>query len=329
MEMSSLPAVIEISTKFDDPALSWGVVWSWENRVWFSIAMMVGIGSFEWLYLFRLTTSKPPTTKLRVDDPDDAFVPLKTSTNPELEEERKKSVENDAGINAREIVKVFLVPPPDRKSKARKKDNHILKRAVKGISFGIRKNEIFAIVGPTGAGKSVTMGLLAGEYTPEHGSVVLEGKISNSNTKDIGRLYKGCDVSYCPQFDALFPRMTVTQHLEFYARIRGLVWEEESVQEHVRSITQLLGLEKHKDKAPTELSGGYKRRLSLAVSIIGYPKVMMLDEPSTGMDPGARHLVWDVLKPDKAGQDYDLPAILLSSHYMDECERLGSTIAMM
>ena len=76
------------------------------------------------------------------------------------------------------------------------------------------------------------------------------------------------------------------QHLQFYSQIRGLVWEDESTQEHISAIIQLLGLHKHKDKAATELSGGYKRRLSLAVAMIGYPKVMMCDEPTTGMDPG-------------------------------------------
>merc|ERR1712154_431756 len=89
----------------------------------------------------------------------------------------------------------------------------------------------------------------------------------------------------------------------------------------------LLGLKKHRHKESTELSGGYKRRLCLAIAMIGYPKVMLLDECTTGLDPAARHLVWDVLKPEH--RSVDVPAILLSSHYMDECQVLGTRIGIM
>lgn len=322
-----LGAVLEVSTKFDDPNLTWAQVWSWESRIWYTILMMFVMGTLEWLYLFKLTTTRTATTHPAKDDPANATHPIDVSSNPEMVAEHKKSLRDDNGINARELVKLFRVPSPDKDSKSSKATD--LKKAVKGISFGVRKNEILALVGPNGAAKSVTMGMLASDHTPEHGQVALEGEVASRDTKDTSHLYSQCNVAYCPQFDALFPKMTVLQHLKFYAQIRGLNWGAKATKEHIDAIVHLLGLGKHKNKAATELSGGYKRRLSLALAMIGYPKVMMVDECTTGMDPGARHLVWDVLKPQLLDADYDLPAILLSSHYMDECELLGDTIAIM
>jgi ABC-type multidrug transport system ATPase subunit len=180
-----------------------------------------------------------------------------------------------------------------------------------------------------GAGKTVTMSILAGQYAPEHGEVALDGARATGEDRRIDHLYENCNVAYCPQFDALFPKKTVEEHLKFYARVRGLDWAAETTQQHIEAIIKLLGLGKHRKKESTQLSGGYKRRLSLGVSMIGYPNVMMVDECTTGLDPAARRLIWDVLKPDIAQDGYDIPAILLSSHYMDECQELGTRIGIM
>lgn len=173
------------------------------------------------------------------------------------------------------------------------------------------------------------MSMLAGQYAPEHGEVALDGAKAAGDDRNIGHLYNKCNVSYCPQFDALFPKKTVKEHLQFYARVRGLDWTEDTTQQHIEAIIKLLGLGKHRNKESTQLSGGYKRRLSLGVALIGYPNVMMVDECTTGLDPAARRLIWNVLKPDIAHDDYDIPAILLSSHYMDECQELGTRIGIM
>ena len=353
-----LGAVIEVSTKFDDPDLTWSDVWSWQSRIWFTILMMVVMGTLEWAYLFHLTTTRPATTTITEHDPPIATEPVDVSANPETAEEHRKSLVDDSGINARSLVKLFRVPTPENDSSKRGKKDTVLKQAVKGVSFGVRKNEIFALLGPNGAGKSTCMAILASEHTPDHGTVALEGETASNKEKDTDHLYAKCNVAYCPQFDALFPKMTVLQHLQFYAQIRGLDWNAETTKDHIRAIVHLLGLNKHKDKEARGLSGGYKRRLSLGLAMIGYPKLIMVDECTTGkfflcksclieldvplickyvlssviapgMDPGARHLVWDVLKPQIHHEDYDLPAILLSSHYMDECETLGDTIAIM
>ena len=173
------------------------------------------------------------------------------------------------------------------------------------------------------------MNILAGEFSPEHGSIALNGKKATRETKNTSFLYEDCAIAHCPQFDALFDRQNVTEHLTFYAKVRGLDWNDPLAQEHVQAIIKLLGLQKYANKKAEDLSGGYKRRLSLAVAMIGYPKCMLVDEVTTGVDPNARRKIWDVLKPDFAHDGYDLPAILLSTHYMQEAETLGTRIGIM
>lgn len=287
-----LGAIIEVSTKFNDPDLGWGEVWSWKSRVWFTALVMFVMGTLEWTYLYYLTTTRPAPTPIKENDPEDANVPIDASSNPETQEERKKSLAGDDGIRGRDLVKLFRVPPPV-KEPTRSGSNTILKRAVKGVSFGVQKNEIFALLGPNGAGKTTCMALLASEHTPEHGTVVLEGETASKEEKDTDHLYSQCNVAYCPQFDALFPKMTVFQHLQFYAQIRGLDWNAETTKDHIRAIVHLLGLNKHKDKEARGLSGGYKRRLSLGLAMIGYPKVMMVDECTTGKTFPGLPLVFD------------------------------------
>jgi ABC-type multidrug transport system ATPase subunit len=173
------------------------------------------------------------------------------------------------------------------------------------------------------------MSTIAAEYTAEHGSVAIDGRVLGPDYRATDHMFERCNVSWCPQADALFPELTVEQHLEFYARIRGLDWGSDAASQHIEAIIRLLGLSKHAKKLATELSGGYKRRLSLAIAMIGYPSSMLVDECTTGVDPGARHLIWGVLQPDLISEAYSLPAILLSTHYMDEAEKLASRIGIM
>ena len=318
-----LGSVIRISPEYSDPDLSWSDVWSWESRVWFTLLIMAIIGGMEWAYLYYLTTSRPPKTKLGKDEQTEA-TPVDVSDREDVNDERERSLVDDSGINARDLVKLFRIKP----QRGERNKETILKKAVKGVSFGVKKNEIYAMLGPNGSGKTSSMKMLAGEYTPEHGTVALENETPTSKGRGVDHLFKSGHVSYCQQFDALFPKKTVSEQLRFYAKMRGLDWKEESTQHHVDAIVKLLGLNNHKDKMATELSGGYKRRLCLAVAMVGFPKCMIVDECTTGMDPSARHYVWGVLRPDSR-VGFDLPAILLSTHYMDEAAKLGSRIGIL
>eukprot|EP00934_Nitzschia_sp_Nitz4_P004854 Nitzschia sp. Nitz4//scaffold351_size16537//459//7245//NITZ4_008851-RA/size16537-augustus-gene-0.0-mRNA-1//1//CDS//3329548881//4844//frame0 len=317
-----LGAVLDISDVSNDKDLHWDDVWSFEQRVWFALLMMIFVGTMEWWYLYALTTSRPQTTKLSDEELQmNAIGRMDASGDDDVVAERERSLASDEGINAKDIHKIFRVV--DKHTKTRS-----IKRAVKGISFGIRKNEIFALLGPNGAGKTVTMSVFAGQVTPEHGEVSVEGRSIGAQEGNADELFRDGNVAYVPQFDALFPNQTVNEHLKFYACIRGLKWDEDATQDHVNSIVKLLGLQNHRQKPSNALSGGYKRRLSLAVALLGYPKALLLDEVTTGLDPAARRLIWDVLKPINQ-RSYDIPAILLSTHYMEEAEMLGNRIGIM
>jgi len=308
----AIGAIIAISVESEDPDLTWGEVWSWDSRVWFAILVMLFIGTLEWLYLYRLGTMRPGVTPLK-DAEKLAAQPVDSTSNFGVAAEKDRSQVEGDGINARELVKLFRVEPPkDAKQRTRRK-SPILKSAVKGVSFGIRKGEIFAALGPNGSGKSVTMGILAGTHTPEHGETCLNGKKLTSADHSVEHLFHDGNVSFCPQFDALFPKKTVREHFEYYAKVRGLDIRAESTARHIKAIEHLLGLSDHMDKLSTDISGGFKRRTCLGIAMIGKPESMMVDECTTGMDPNARHLVWSLLKP-KLDVEVDLPGTFLLPH---------------
>lgn len=179
---------------------------------------------------------------------------------------------------------------------------------------------------PTPAVQSTAINILASQFSPDRGEVALAGRAVSEDDIASDSLYESGKVAFCFQEDALFEKKTVDEHIEFYATIRGLNWEHEETQNHLDAIVKLLSLEKHRSKASSELSGGFKRRLCLALSMIGYPDALVLDEPTTGLDPSARRHVWDVLKPKRNG--FDVPAILMSSHNMEECQQ-GTRIGIM
>ena len=319
----ALGAVIDVSTKFDDPDLSWNDVWKFETRVVLAISMMIFIGTLEWAYLYRLASMPPQTTTLPAGQ-EELAQPCPTEDG-DVEEERGRSQASDTGIRIRDIVKVFEVPARPGATD----QTPVIKRAVKGVSYGVAKNEVYALLGPNGAGKSVTMNVLSGEFNPEHGEMVLDGRKADKHRRDVQHMYERCNISFCPQFDALFPKKTVLEHLRFYATVRGLDWNDTATTDHINAIVRLLGLSKHRNKESGDLSGGYKRRLSLGIAMIGYPHCVLVDECTTGLDPSARHLVWKVLKPETYHDEYDLPAILLSTHSMDEASKLGTRIGIM
>ena len=326
-----LGGVISVSTEFNDRKLYWGDVWAFDTRIWYSILVMIVVGSMEWFFLYRLTSRREPKTKLIDDEAAEFGTPRDISHSPDVVEERERSRKDNEGMNARDIVKAFAIEKSTKESEGQawgRKKERVIKPAVKGVSFGVRENEIYALLGPNGAGKSTIMNALASQLTPEHGEISLDGVVCSESDLVTDHLYRDGSVSFCPQFDALFLKKTVEEHVKFYAAVRGLDWDADATQEHINAIIELLGLGQHRTKEANELSGGYKRRLCLAVAMIGYPKVAMLDEPTTGLDPAARHLVWEVLKP-SVRNGYDVAAILLSSHYMDECQQLGTRIGIM
>uniref|UniRef100_A0A8D2DWM4 ABC transporter domain-containing protein n=1 Tax=Sciurus vulgaris TaxID=55149 RepID=A0A8D2DWM4_SCIVU len=190
--------------------------------------------------------------------------------------------------------------------------------AVRNISVAIKKEECFGLLGLNGAGKTSTFQILTGEQIATSGDVFIQGfSITTSLLKVRSK------IGYCPQFDALLDHMTVQETMIMYARLWGI--PENTINYYVNHLLKLLNLEPHANKLTYTLSGGNKRRLSTAVAIMGRPLVVFLDEPSTGMDPVARRLLWNVVtKTRDSGK-----VIILTSHSMEECEALCTRLAIM
>jgi ABC-type multidrug transport system ATPase subunit len=191
-------------------------------------------------------------------------------------------------------------------------------RSVRGISVGVAPGECFGLLGVNGAGKTTTMRMITGDTEIGGGDVTLGGW-SIRNRRDKARKHLG----YCPQFDALPDRLTARQTLVFYALLRGVV--PSKVDQVVNQMIGRMCLEAHQHRLTQHLSGGNKRKLSTALALIGEPDVVLLDEPSTGIDVGARRFLWDFLGEIRQRGH----ALVLTSHSMDECEVLCTRLTVM
>ncbi|KAI1116486.1 hypothetical protein F5Y14DRAFT_406924 [Nemania sp. NC0429] len=183
--------------------------------------------------------------------------------------------------------------------------------AVDNVTFGVQHGEVFALLGPNGAGKSTTISLIRGDLQPSlNGGDVLVEDTSVVRHRAAARSHLGV----CPQFDAI-DSMTVLEHLRFYARIRGIPDIEHNVQAVIRAV----GLEAFATRMAHALSGGNKRKLSLGIALMGNPSVVLLDEPSSGLDAAAKRIMWKTLSSIVPGR-----SILLTTHSMEEADALAS-----
>ncbi|KAH9860369.1 hypothetical protein J1614_011700 [Plenodomus biglobosus] len=192
--------------------------------------------------------------------------------------------------------------------------------AVNDITFGIPQGQVFALLGPNGAGKSSTISLIRGDIHPtthiNGGGDVLIEDISIISKRAAARGHLGV----CPQFDAM-DTMTVTEHLYFYARARGVTDPKSSVD----AILQATSLSRFQDRLASKLSGGNKRKLSLGIALMGNPSVLLLDEPSSGMDAAAKRVMWRTL----LGVAAPGRALLITTHSMEEADKLATRVGIM
>jgi lipooligosaccharide transport system ATP-binding protein len=192
------------------------------------------------------------------------------------------------------------------------------REVVRNLSFSVRRGECFGILGPNGAGKTTTLRCCLGLTHADGGTIELDGLPVPAAAR-VAR-YR---VGVVPQFDNLDPDFTVTENLVMFARyfdIPGRV-----ARERVPRLLEFAGLADRATARIDALSGGMKRRLTLARALINDPQVLLLDEPTTGLDPQARHLIWDGLKRLVAGGK----TLILTTHFMDEAERLCNRLCVM
>ena len=189
---------------------------------------------------------------------------------------------------------------------------------VSGVDLEVKPGECFGLLGPNGAGKTTTLKLCLGLTHPDSGSIELLGEPVPARARQA----RAC-VGVVPQFDNLDPDFTVTENLLVYARYFGL--DAKRMRPRVPALLEFAGLAGRGDARIGTLSGGMKRRLTLARALVNEPQLVIMDEPTTGLDPQARHLIWERLR--RLTQEGT--TLLLTTHFMEEAERLCHRLAIM
>jgi len=288
-------AILQKFTAWSLPAAGYSVLFmALEAVFYFALAIAIDMGlSYPWLRAKLLPDKDHPETI--PDDDSDVIAEAKRV---------------NAGKTDNEIVIV---------DKLRKVYGGG-KTAVRNLSFGLPPGECFGFLGINGAGKTTTMKILTGDIVPTSGTARLGGYDILHQQQEVRRL-----VGYCPQFDALLDLLTVKEHLELYARIKGV--PEHLISSVVSAKIQELDLVSYSNKLAGSLSGGNKRKTSVALAMIGEPLLLFLDEPSTGMDPVARRFMWRVIS--RIATERKRCSIMLTTHSMEEAEALCTRIGIM
>jgi len=192
-------------------------------------------------------------------------------------------------------------------------------RALRGVWLALRRGECLGVLGVSGAGKTTSFRIASGEVAPSAGDLLVCGK---SVTHELAAVRR--NLGYCPQDDPLLPLMTASELLAMFAHLRGV--PASRVAALVEAMIARLGLTEYAHRCCGTYSGGNKRKLSVSAALIGQPQVLLLDEPSAGIDPGARRFLWEYMSKEvlQGGR-----SVLLTSHSMEECEVLCSRIAVL
>lgn len=228
------------------------------------------------------------------------------------QEESNKTVPNEP-VNS----SIFGQPTVSIRGLRKTFDNQI---AVNEIHFDMYPNQIFALLGHNGAGKTTTINMLTGLLPPDLFSTGDATIYGNSVLYEMDEIRHSMGV--CPQHDVLFENLSVADHILFFSQLKGSTYHK--AKEEARNLSYQFHLEERLDHTGSELSGGQKRKLSVAIAVCGGSKFIVLDEPSAGMDPLARREMWDLLASLRNGR-----TMLLTTHYMDEADILGDRVAIM
>jgi len=183
------------------------------------------------------------------------------------------------------------------------------------LALGIRYGECFGFLGPNGAGKTTTINVLCGLYRPSSGTAFADGYDIRSQIDQVHQR-----MGVCPQDNVLWDDLTGPEHLEFYGKLKNVGGKK--LKNDIQRVLETVNLHNDKKKKVRQYSGGMKRRLSLACSIMGDPMILLMDEPSTGLDPASRRQLWDLINKQKKKC-----VLILTSHSMEEadalCDRVG------
>ena len=199
-----------------------------------------------------------------------------------------------------------------------KAENDII--AIKNLNFAIKPGECFGLLGLNGAGKTTTFKCITQELGQNNGKIYVNNMDISGHFSELNELF-----GYCPQFDAIFELLSVYENLEFYASIKGI--REDSIPLLVNAMIKEMALDEFTNKIAGRLSGGNKRKLAVAISMLCNPPIILLDEPSTGMDPEARRFMWSVIH--KMSTKGRKSSVIMTTHSMDEAETLCKRMGIM
>uniref|UniRef100_A0A2K6G3B9 ATP binding cassette subfamily A member 12 n=1 Tax=Propithecus coquereli TaxID=379532 RepID=A0A2K6G3B9_PROCO len=193
------------------------------------------------------------------------------------------------------------------------------KVAVDNLNLNFYEGHITSLLGPNGAGKTTTISMLTGLFGASAGTIFVYGKDIKTDLNTVRK-----NMGVCMQHDVLFSYLTTKEHLLLYGSIKVPHWTKKQLHEEVKRTLKDTGLYSHRHKRVGTLSGGMKRKLSISIALIGGSRVVILDEPSTGVDPCSRRSIWDVICKNKTAR-----TMILSTHHLDEAEVLSDRIAFL
>ncbi|KAK5577591.1 hypothetical protein RB653_002534 [Dictyostelium firmibasis] len=290
------------------------------------------------LIYFIDNLKKPKKNEIIFDEDSESIINNQTTVedNDVLNEKEKiKRLIRDSDGNKSNFPKIvvdgiykqFIQPKPtlEKPSLIEKcsggakvtKKNSIIKKAVDGIWFSVEKNEIFGLLGPNGSGKSTCLNVLTGILKADKGDGYLSGK-SIDKDKDVFQ-----SIGSCAQNDILFENLTIYEHLYLFSRLKSITTKTE-LEDEIDFYINKFSIQSFKNKKSSDLSGGTKRKLSVACCLIGDPQVVLLDEPSTSLDPISRnelHSLIDELKANKS--------IIMTTHSINEINQCCNRVAIM
>jgi len=325
--------------------LSLKTVMKFENMISPLLILLVILAGVYFFSLMALDRSKNQTRKSDVHDVPEKTRKIYENVLDEGDDDVKREFEyvkqhqNELPISTLHLCKEFDVPKFSITDKEEKKaiekknpndytygdihksvvsPNKYVKTAVVDVNFGVRTHECFGLLGPNGAGKSTTLNTVTATIPQTMGSICYNG-IETHEAK-LGEVSMG----YCPQHDILWKELTLREHIEFFLSIRG--YDTKDAKNYATQYINAAGLEEHQNKRVDDLSGGTKRKLSILIAICGYPECILLDEPTAGMDPSTRRLIWDIVKQTKRMND---SALIMTTHSMEEAEELCDRLAIL
>ncbi|KZS93968.1 P-loop containing nucleoside triphosphate hydrolase protein [Sistotremastrum niveocremeum HHB9708] len=230
-------------------------------------------------------------------------LPVPTSSTDVVAAEAARAMESDDALRVLGVSKKF---------------SGATGKAVDDVSFGVSTNTVFAMLGPNGAGKTTTFNMIRGDVVPDEGEVLIQGT-SAIRHPSIARLSLGV----CPQFTAIDPHLTVREHLRVYGMLKG-VSKAGRLEQDIETLATAVALLPYIDRLASKLSGGNQRKLALAISLMGNPAVVLIDEFSTGLDPKTKRDMWKTFERVAVGK-----AIVITTHSMEEASNLATKVGIL